>query len=62
MRKILMQYEHAGEWFPIWDTEERDIETAWAEIDNKPTEGGYISFQDDVAAEMMIVNGGFQNV
>ena len=61
MRMLLIQYSYLGEWFLLGETEETDIEKAWAEIDDKPTEGAYISFQDDEAGEMLIVNGGFDS-
>lgn len=54
---LQMKYEENGEWFEIWETEKRDIEAAWDEMDEQPTEGGRIRFED--SEEFMVVNGGF---
>ena len=52
-----MQYEQNGEWFEIWNTEQTDLELAWKEMDDQPTEGGTIRFKGEL--EILIVNGGF---
>lgn len=55
--KLQMQYEFNGEWFDIWDTRTDDLEAAWDEMDEQPTEGGHIRFEG--SEEFMVVNGGF---
>ena len=55
--KLQMQYEFNGEWFDIWDTRTDDLEAAWEEMDEQPTEGGHIRFEG--SEEFMVVNGGF---
>ena len=55
--KLQMQYEEGGEWFEIWETETDDLEAAWDEMDNQPTEGGQIRFEGQDG--LMVVNGGF---
>ena len=54
---LQMQYEEGGEWFEIWETETDDLEAAWDEMDEQPTEGGHIRFEG--SEEFMVVNGGF---
>ena len=54
---IEMQYEQNCEWFPIWETEQTDLELAWKEIDNQQTERGHIRFKGENG--FMVVNGGF---
>ena len=56
-RKLQMQYEEGGEWFDIWESENADLEAAWEEMDEQPTEGGHIRFEG--SEEFMVVNGGF---
>ena len=54
---LQMQYEESGEWFDIWESENADLEAAWDEMDNQPTEGGHIRFEGQDG--LMVVNGGF---
>ena len=54
---LQMQYEFNGEWFEIWETDTNDLEAAWDEMDEQPTEGGHIRFKG--SEEFMVVNGGF---
>lgn len=54
---LQMQYEFNGEWFDVWETETDDLEAAWDEMDEQPTEGGHIRFEG--SEEFMVVNGGF---
>ena len=54
---LQMQYEEGGEWFEIWGAETDDLEAAWDEMDEQPTEGGHIRFEG--SEEFMVVNGGF---
>ena len=57
LKTLQMQYEESGEWFEIWETETDDLEAAWDEMDEQPTEGGHIRFEG--SEEFMVVNGGF---
>ena len=57
MKTIMMQYENNGEKFEIWETECKTLESAWAEMDDQPEEGGWISFKGE--DEFLVVNGGF---
>lgn len=57
MKTLLFQLEYQGEKTEIWETEEKTLEGAWAEIDNQPEEGGWISFKNE--DEFLVVNGGF---
>lgn len=59
MKKVMMQYEYNGEKFEIWETKEKTLEGAWAEMDNQPKEGGWVSFENENEDEFLIVNGGF---
>ena len=56
-RTLQMQYQDGGEWFDIWETTVDDLESAWDEMDEQPTEGGHIRFEN--SEEFMVVNGGF---
>lgn len=58
MKTIEMQTEFNGEWFPIWSTNETDLETVWKEVDEQPALGGHIRFKGD--SEFLVVNGGFR--
>ena len=57
MKTLQMQYEQNGEWFEIWNTEQTELQAAWDEIDEQPTESGHIRFEDGI--EILVVNGGF---
>jgi len=57
MNKLEMQYENNGEWFEIWNTDQSELETAWNEMDDQPTESGRIRFLG--SDEFLTVNGGF---
>lgn len=57
MKTLLFQLEYQGEKTEIWETECKTLLAAWAEMDNQPEEGGWISFKGE--DEFLIVNGGF---
>lgn len=58
MKTLCIRYEENGEAWEIWETEETDLEMAWKEIDEKPTEGGQVFFEG--SKEFITVNGGFR--
>ena len=58
MNTLLMKFEQNGESFPIWNTNQTDLESAWNEMDEQPTEGGWITFNGG-KDEFLVVNGGF---
>ena len=57
MNTLLMKFEQNGESFPIWNTNQTNLESAWNEMDEQPTEGGWIMFDEE--DEILVVNGGF---
>ena len=57
MNTLLMKFEQNGESFPIWNTDQTDLQSAWDEMDEHPTEGGWIMF--DGEDNFLVVNGGF---
>jgi len=57
MKSVMFLAEYNGESFEIWQTECETLEEAWAEIDDRPEVGGWISFKGE--KEIMVVNGGF---
>lgn len=59
VRKVLMQYQHQGEKFEIWETDKADLQSVWDEMGlSQPEEPGRIYFDDDDNS-YFIVNGGF---
>ena len=58
MNTLLMKFEQNGESFPIWNTNQTNLESAWNEMDEQPSEGGWIMF-DGKEDEFLVVNGGF---
>lgn len=59
MKKVLMQYQHQGEKFEIWNTELDDLQQVWLEMGlEQPTEPGLLYFEDN-PVHYLIVNGGF---
>lgn len=57
MKKVMVQEQHNGEWFDIWETAAECLEEAFEEMDEKPEFGCHIKFDGD--DEYLIVNGGF---
>ena len=59
MKELQIRYSAYGEWWKIWNTNETDLEKAYAEIDCelKPECGAWIRFKND--DKFIIVNGGF---
>lgn len=53
-----MQYTENGEWFEIWNTEQTNLELAWKEMDEQPTESGWIRFKG--GKEFLVIHSEFE--